>query len=231
MWKPVLFNILCATALRRDYFPHRAIGDLDCVSKLRLLSDSSGVDCGRKTKDQVFYLHWCHLWVKKKSPPNVVWCHPQPPSPPSVCTYWSTENILPFFPFASHCPLPSSSVVPWGTRAPYQPHSKQTAAGSGRLPGICLGEGRKRGKSGGESGRKKNEATSRVGGEVRCTGRNRKDDERTAGERLWESAHSHVCVCVCVDVFVCDLLGGLACRENELISPRCTVRFISLAGK
>lgn len=42
---------------------------------------------------------------------------------------------------------------------------------------------------------------------------------------------SRVCVCVFVDVLECDLFVGLACRENELISPRCTVRFISLAGK
>lgn len=87
--------------------------------------------------------------------------------------------------------------------------------------------------------KKKNEATSRVRGEVKCIRRNRKDDERAAGEGEavetereagCERAHTLRCVCVC-DVLVCDLLGGLACRANELISPRCTVRFISLAGK
>lgn len=90
---------------------------------------------------------------------------------------------------------------------PYQLHSKQTAAGSVRLPGICLGD----------EGNRDIEEKKRWRG-VRRTRRNCKNDERgwrrgtnrdgeeSSNVRVWT-----VCVCVW------DMPRGLGCRE--LISP------------
>ena len=126
------------------------------------------VECGKK--DQYFWPHPCNPGLAKKSsstPSDDI--HNRPPS-----TYRIT-GIISFF----HL-YPSPLVVPQGTHVPYQPQSKKTAAGSDGLPGIRLREGRKESREA-KGGGKGKRAMSRVGGEVRSTGRNCEDDERGAG--------------------------------------------------
>lgn len=110
---------------------------------------------------------------------------------------------------------------------PYQPHSKQTAAGSGEAPwdtprGGKEGEG-SQSESRGEREEEKHEATSRGGGEG-GGGKMTKgllEERKLWGLRVrrWQSR-------------VCEWFAwGLSCRKNELISPWCTVRLMFLAGK
>lgn len=89
---------------------------------------------------------------------------------------------------------------------PYQLHSKQTAAGSVRLPGIRLGEGERRGSR--EERRQK--GMGREGGEVRRTRRDCKNDEmavlekgkqqRQGGKAACERVYLCICVCGCICV-------------------------------
>lgn len=69
--------------------------------------------------------------------------------------------------------FPSPVFVPQGARVPYQLHSKQTAAGSVRLLGICLGDRERRRER--EVGGEQKTGTRSGGGEVRHTGRNCKN--------------------------------------------------------
>lgn len=104
----------------------------DCVSELRLLLDRCGLGQGRKNKDQVHYRH-------EMSPPecslvtSTTLTHTHTHLLSSAPT-GASQTFLLSSPFTFHCTPPSSCVVPRGTRVPYQPHSKQTAAGSGEAP-------------------------------------------------------------------------------------------------
>lgn len=136
------------------------------------------------------------------------------PHPTSKCAHpLEHHNHYFFLPFTSYYLFPPLSAAPQGTCAPHQLHSKQTAAGSVRLPGICLRERREEGSK--EEGRKK--AMSRVGGEARRTRRNCKDEKSGAGE--WEATETvgvlqrdciilpilqiEILVSLCVTMFSC----------------------------
>lgn len=107
---------------------------------------------------------------------------PATSSAPRAHTAHTRASQLLFPPSPSpHMPLflASTSLCPKVAHVPYQLHSKQTAAGSVGLPGICLGEGEEKGSR--EERRQK--GMRRGGGEVRRTRRNCKNMTKRWGWR------------------------------------------------
>lgn len=150
-----------------SYFQRCTVDHVDCKA-LQTLLQSMG-----KTRDPGgFYLHWRHQnfgyfgYMHRTSR--------RLQRSPFKCAHITEHRIRsPLLSRYLTCLFPFPVFVPQGARVPYQLLSKQTAAGSVRLLGICLGD-RERREREMEVGGEQKTGTRSEGGEVRRTRRNLK---------------------------------------------------------
>lgn len=152
-----------------SYFQRCTVDHVDCKA-LQTLLQSMG-----KTRDPGgFYLHQ-NFWYKATTYP----AHMHRTSrhfqrSPFKCAHITEHRSRsPLLSRYLACLFPYPVFVPQGARVPYQLLSKQTAAGSVRLLGICLRD-RERREREMEVGGEQKTRTRSEGGEVRRTKRNLK---------------------------------------------------------